>query len=312
VPQLSALAAGATTPDRAIYAPVVNARRSRVVDGSMLLADGRTLAYTDAGAPGGLPIFYFHGAPGGRLEVAWMEEAFAAAGVRVLSADRPGYGGSSPSPRRSMSDWPWDVAALAHHLSIDRFAVMGFSSGGPYVAACAALLGIGVVAAASVAGITDMGWSAAYDEFPDGDEKTIMQIDDEDRARAWCEDHYGADGARFFDHPLHLSPPDSALFADEAFVAARMPTFAEAFRQGVGGVAQDITVQGRAWPFNVANITCGLRVYHGDQDTLVPVGHGRHTAEIIEGSTLVVLPEHGHISMLTEIPRISTDLAGTF
>ena len=52
-----------------------------------------------------------------------------------------------------------------------------------------------------------------------------------------------------------------------------------------------------------------MRVYHGEQDTLVPVSHGRHTAEMIEGSTLVLLPEHGHISMITEIPRISTDLA---
>jgi hypothetical protein len=30
---------------------------------------------------------------------------------------------------------------------------------------------------------------------------------------------------------------------------------------------------------------------------------------MIEGSTLVVFPEHGHISMITEIPQISTDLA---
>jgi pimeloyl-ACP methyl ester carboxylesterase len=278
----------------------------------MLLVDGRTLAFTDAGEPGGIPILYFHGAPGGRLDVAWMGDAFAAAGVRVVSADRPGYGGSSPSPRRSMSDWPRDMAALADHLGIDRFAVMGLSSGGPYVAACAALLGDRVVAAASVAGVTDMGSSAAYDEFPDDDEKTIMQIGHENEAQAWCEDRYGADGGRFFDYPLDLSPPDTALFADEAFMAAVMPTFAEAFRQGVGGFAQDITVQGRAWPFDVARITCEVRVYHGAQDTLVPVSHGRRTAEMIDGSTLAIFPEHGHLSMIAEIPRIAIDLAAAF
>ncbi len=283
-----------------------------MIDGSMLLDDGRTLAFTDAGAPGRLPILYFHGAPGGRLDAAVVEDQLAAAGVRVVSADRPGYGGSSPSPGRSMSDWPRDIAALADHLGIDRFAVMGLSSGGPYVAACAALLGDRVVAAASIAGVSDMGWSAAYEEWPDDDEKTIMQIGDEDKALAWCEDRYGADGARFFDAPLDLSLPDTALFTDEAFMAAIMPSFIEAFRQGVGGFAQDITVQGRPWPFDVASITCEMRVYHGEQDTLVPVSHGRHTAEIIKGSTLEVFPEHGHISMVTEIPRISTDLAGAF
>ncbi len=278
----------------------------------MVGADGRTLALTDAGEPKGFPILYFHGAPGGRFDVAWMEDEFAAAGVRVVSPDRPGYGGSSPSPRRSMSEWPADVGALADHLGIDRFAVMGLSSGGPYVAACAALLGDRVVAAASVAGVTDMGWGSAYEEFPDDDEKTIMQIGDEDRAQAWCEDRYGADGARFFDAPLDLSPPDAALFADEAFMTAIMPTFGEAFGQGVGGFAQDITVQGRAWPFDVANVTCAVRVYHGEQDTLVPVSHGRHTAEMIERSSLVIFPEHGHLSIITEIPRVSEDLASAF
>ncbi len=283
-----------------------------MIESSMLLADGRTLAFTDAGAPGGLPILYFHGAPGSRLDAAWMEDALTAADVRVVSADRPGYGGSSASPRRSMSDWPRDMAALADHLGFDRFAVMGLSSGGPYVAACAALLGDRVVAAASVAGVTDMGWSAAYDEFPDDDEKTIMRIGDEDKALAWCVDHYGADGARFFDGEMDLSPPDTALFTDEAFMAAIMPTFAEAFRPGVAGFAQDITVQGRPWPFDVANITCEMRVYHGEQDTLCPVSHGRHTAEMIEGSTLTIFPEHGHLSMITEMPRVVADLRGAF
>jgi pimeloyl-ACP methyl ester carboxylesterase len=139
-----------------------------------------------------------------------------------------------------------------------------------------------------------------------------MQIGDEDSAQAWCEDRYGADGGRFFDSPLDLSPRDAALFADEAFMTAIMPTFGEAFRQGVGGFAQDITVQGRAWPFDVANVTCAVRVYHGEQDTLVPVSHGRHTAEMIEGSSLVIFPEHGHLSIITEIPRVSEDLASAF
>jgi pimeloyl-ACP methyl ester carboxylesterase len=238
-----------------------------------------------------------------------MGEQVAAAGARVVSVDRPGYGGSSPSPHRSMADWPRDIAALADHLGIDRFAVIGLSSGGPYVAACAALLRDRVVAAASIAGLSDMGWRAAFDEFPDDDEKTIMQIGDEDAARTWCEERYGADGARFFDAPMDLSPPDTALFGDEAFMAGVMPTFAEAFRQGVAGYAQDLTVQGRPWPFDVAGITCPFHVHHGAQDTLVPVAHAHHTAEIVAGSKLVILPDHGHISMITEIPRIAAEIA---
>lgn len=56
------------------------------------LPDGRTLAYTEVGAPDGTVTFSFHGAPGSRLELVELEGAFAAAGVRVIAADRPGYG----------------------------------------------------------------------------------------------------------------------------------------------------------------------------------------------------------------------------
>jgi pimeloyl-ACP methyl ester carboxylesterase len=278
-------------------------------DGSMALGDGGTISYTEAGTPDGLPIFYCHGAPGSRLDVAWLDDAFSRVGVRVVSADRPGIGGSSPSPARAIADWPRSIADLADHLGIDRFAVMGLSSGGPYVVACAALLSDRVVGAAIVAGVTDMGWSGAFDDFPEHDENTIMRLGDEDKARAWCVEHYGEDGARFFDGPIDLSPPDAKVMEDEAMMAGLLPSFAEAFVQGVGGYAQDITVQGRPWTFDAGSIRCPVRVYHGEQDTLVPMSHGRHTADMIAGSTFTTYPQHGHLSMITEIPAIAAGIA---
>jgi pimeloyl-ACP methyl ester carboxylesterase len=50
----------------------------------------------------------------------------------VLAVDRPGIGGSDHQPGRSVLDWPHDAAALADALTIERFAVLGFSFGGPY------------------------------------------------------------------------------------------------------------------------------------------------------------------------------------
>src|SRR4051812_3992649 len=135
--------------------------------------EGGTVSYSGVGAPDGAPIVYCHGAPGSRLDVVWLEDAFADAGVRVVSLDRPGMGGSSLSPGRTIGGWPDQVEAVADHLGIDRFAVMGLSSGGPYVVACAARCPDRVVAAAVVAGVTNMGWSGAFDDFPDDDEKTI-------------------------------------------------------------------------------------------------------------------------------------------
>ena len=71
-----------------------------MIDTTMTLPDGRSLAYTDCGAPDGPLVVYFHGAPTSRLDLIGLEESFSALGVRVVSPDRPGYGRSSPQPGR--------------------------------------------------------------------------------------------------------------------------------------------------------------------------------------------------------------------
>ena len=109
-------------------------------DAKVRVTGGRALAYTDIGEPGNATLFFFHGAPMSRLHLAYLENEFVAERIRVVSPDRPAYGGSSPQAGRSMADWPIDVAALADALHIDRFIVAGHSSGGPYAVACAALL----------------------------------------------------------------------------------------------------------------------------------------------------------------------------
>lgn len=273
-------------------------------DSSLTLDDGGVVAYSEAGAADGLPIIYFHGAPGSRLDAVWLDDTLSELGVRVVAADRPGYGGSSASPGRAMDDWPRQIGALADHLGFDRFALLGLSSGGPYAVASAALLPERVLAAAVVAGVTDMAGPTAMADFPEDDEKTIMQIGNEDAAYDWCVEHYGEDGARFFDGEMDLSPPDAKVFEDEVVMAGLFTSFAEAFAQGVRGYAQDITVQAQPWTFDVASIRCPVAVYHGEQDTIVPTSHGRRTAELIAGATLTTFPEHGHISMITEMPRI--------
>jgi pimeloyl-ACP methyl ester carboxylesterase len=212
-----------------------------VIDTVLTLPDGRSLAYTDCGEPADPLVVYFHGAPTSRLDLVGAEESFRAFGVRVVSPDRPGYGGSSPQAGRGFSDWAPDVAALADHLGAERFAVMGLSSGGSYAVACAALLPERIVSAGVVAGVTDMGWPGAWEGYEQS-EATLMRIGDEAAAVRWCEEHYGPDGSRFFESVGEMAAADTALLEDEAIANAFFTTVSEAFHQGVGGFAQDITV----------------------------------------------------------------------
>jgi pimeloyl-ACP methyl ester carboxylesterase len=131
-----------------------------VTEADIRLADGRTLHAYDTRADG---IASSPGAPGSAAAVFWLhgspnigslpEPLFAAAeanGLRWVSYDRPGYGGSGRHDGRAVASAAADVAADA--LGIGRFAVLGHSGGGPHALACAALLPERVIAAVSVSG----------------------------------------------------------------------------------------------------------------------------------------------------------------
>lgn len=276
-------------------------------DHEIALPDGRTLAFTDIGAENGPAVVYHHGAPGGRLELLALDAAFAAAGVRVITPDRPGYGRSSAQPVRTTADFTADVVALVDHLGVERFGVIGLSSGGPYVVACAALLGIRVVGAVVAAGNTDMTWPSAADGYLPS-ELRLMSLDDPEAAVRLAEDTYGADGARFFDDEWDLGTSDSAWLADETNASALSTAMAEAFRQGVDAYARDIWVQGRGWSFDPAAITCPVIVVHGAEDRLVPIGHSRHTASLVPGAELRVLDGVGHLGLVDELPALAAEI----
>ena len=83
----------------------------------------------------------------------------AARGLRLIGYDRPGYGGSTPQPGRTVADCAADVRAICAELGLDRLAMWGISGGGPHLLACAALLPGLVTAAASLASLapSDVG-----------------------------------------------------------------------------------------------------------------------------------------------------------
>jgi pimeloyl-ACP methyl ester carboxylesterase len=275
-----------------------------MIDAKVRIGDGRELAYTEIGAPGGLDVFFFHGAPMSRLHLGYLDAQFTAASIRVVSPDRPSYGGSSPQPGRSMADWPSDVAALADALGIDRFAVAGHSSGGPYVVACAALLSERVSAGIVLGGVTDMGWPGAWDGYV-ASERELMRLPGEAAVIAACVRRYGGDGSGFSEAAdFEFAEPDNALFADERAGRALASAVSEAFRQGVAGYAQDVFVQSQPWPFDPARISVPFEIVHGALDLLMPLAHSRHTSELIRGANLRVLPGHGHMTTVSELPTL--------
>ena len=131
---------------------------SRSVTANQILTrDGRSLAYADFGDPVGKPVFYFHGANGSRLERHPDESIAVSLGARIITIDRLGHGLSDFQPNRKLLDWPDDVEALADALEIGTFAVVGFSAGAPFVAACAYKIPHRLISAGIISGF------ASYD-----------------------------------------------------------------------------------------------------------------------------------------------------
>src|SRR5882762_8572347 len=101
------------------------------------LADGRYLSYREMGEASGQPVFFFHDALGSRLDWPVNDGAVRAAGVHLVTVDRPGYGCSDPEPGRTLAGWADDIRQLADKLRWERFRVIGWAAGGTHALAVA-------------------------------------------------------------------------------------------------------------------------------------------------------------------------------
>lgn len=113
---------------------------------------GRTIGYGEYGDPAGAAVIHVHGFPSSRLEFAPNHATAARFGLRVVSPDRPGAGLSDPVASPTPEVWARDLAELTTAMGIERFALLAWSGGGPYAAACASSLRDRVVALAVVGG----------------------------------------------------------------------------------------------------------------------------------------------------------------
>ncbi len=101
------------------------------------MPDGRQLGYLIVGE--GSPVFYFHGTASSRLETLLLRELTSAKQIQLIGVDRPGYGLSTFVSRKSLREFPMDINYLAEYLGIGRFALLGWSGGGPHVLTYVAL-----------------------------------------------------------------------------------------------------------------------------------------------------------------------------
>jgi pimeloyl-ACP methyl ester carboxylesterase len=267
--------------------------------------DGRGLTFAQWGDPNGFPVFSLHGTPDSRCARHWDENEYAEVGARLITYDRPGYGGSDRNAGRSVVDCVGDVAAIADVLGVERFAVTGGSGGGPHALAVAARLSERVTRAGCAVGIApydaeDIDWFDGMDplnvrEFEwalQGEEVLRPELE---REAAEMKDRVDADASKLLGDEWGLSDADRMELARPERAEVIRQNVAEAFRNGVWGWVDDDLCFAQPWGFDVAEIRVPTRIIFGLTDVLVPAAHGHWLARHVPGAEVVAEHDQGHL-----------------
>ncbi|MER5467341.1 alpha/beta hydrolase [Streptomyces sp. NPDC002685] len=274
-------------------------------------ADGRLLRVEVTGDPRGRPVFLMHGMPGSRVGPRPRAMFLYQRGTRLISYDRPGYGGSDRHPGRRVADVARDVADVADALGIDRFAVAGRSGGAPHALACAALMPDRVSRAAALVGLAPRD-AEGLDWFkgmtPSNVDEFRTAFTDQERFEARLILRAAAirsDPVRLLKELLpELSDDDRQIVSDNTIRSMLLRNYREALRTSPYGWIDDALALTGDWGFDPADIQVPVLLWHGAEDAFSPASHSSWLAARISRATAVLEPGAGHFAALRALPRV--------
>jgi pimeloyl-ACP methyl ester carboxylesterase len=268
---------------------------------SVTLPDGRELAYEEYGDPAGEPVLSFHGGLSSRLDAAPAHQAAVDLGVRLISPDRPGIGRSTFQPGRRLLDWPADVAALTDALGIDRFAVMGWSCGGPYAAVCGARMNNRVTAVGLLSSAVPFELVGTTKGLARDDRILLFLVRWAPRlASALLRLTIGeASESRLYREIRRSFPAvDRAALAERGSIVDAVAFVKESMRQGAEGCLQDYRVFGSPWGFDLSEVTAPVQIWEGEEDDTGPPEYRELLLRHLPQAQLSLVPGEGHLSLL--------------
>ncbi len=276
-------------------------------DLTLRLPDGRTLGYARYGDPDGTPVVYHHGGLSCRRDIAFADARLRERGVQVLAPDRPGTGTSTRRPGMRIADVFADTRVLVDTLGLERFALLGWSAGGPYTLACAHGFGDRVSGAATVGGagpldttelVRGLGLDAdrllfTLARFAPLLARLPLALARRVPAR-WISSRMG----QGFNSP-----------ADRAAIAAMAPDeahdwFIEAARQGTAGIVDDYRALICEWGFQLEDVRAPVILWQGAEDRIVPLQETRGLAERLPAAEVRIVPAAGHFLLREHLDAI--------
>lgn len=275
-------------------------------DQAHALPDGRTQQWLELGPPDGPPVLFCHGGNDCRLEALWIADAVERTGVRLVTPDRPGFGGSTFLPDRTVAGWAADAVALLDHLGLARVRVLGLSGGGPHAFALAA-------AAPDRVSALDIVASPCPWDSPGFLAGTWLPIRLAYLLARYAPDWLLAavqramnDAERNLRYADRMPAPDALLLRERADVGRAMVTsVTAAHASGFEGATQEWRLYTRPWGFDLGGIHAPVRLWYGTLDGMAPPAMGESLARRLPVATLEVVEDRAHLSVFVrEAERI--------
>jgi pimeloyl-ACP methyl ester carboxylesterase len=265
-----------------------------------------------------MTIVFHTGTPSGLVGLGPMAREAQARGLRTVLYARPGYGNSTPRPGRRIADAAGDVEAILDHLRIDEFITAGWSGGGPHALACAALLPVRCLAAASIAGVAPSD-SPGLDWLAGMGEENLEEFGAAQAGEAELTaflDAAAAELRQISADDLVAGLGDLVSDADKAAVTGEFAeylagAFLASVATGIAGWRDDDLAFVKDWGVSLEALghATPVAIWQGDQDRMVPFAHGQWLAANIPLARPRLLPGEGHLTLgANAFGRILDDL----
>ena len=267
-----------------------------MIETEVTAADGRVLHVYDTGhtTADELVVFWHHGTPNIGSPPQPLFDTSARLGIRWISCDRPGYGGSTRQPGRTIASMAADAALVADELGVNQLAVMGYSGGATFALACAALLPGRVVGAVGFSPLAPFA-AEGLDWFAGMGPGGVASLTAATLGVAAKESFEATNDAE----PDFIPADLTVLSGVWGWLGA---VAGPAMAGGPGGLIDDDIAYVSAWGTDVAQIRVPVLLAHGDADRIVPSTHSGWLADRCPTAELRRFPDDGHLSVLQHAP----------
>jgi pimeloyl-ACP methyl ester carboxylesterase len=233
--------------------------------------------------------------------------------ICVYALDRPGTGLSTYQKDRRLLDWADDVRPFVDGLGIDKFAVIGISSGGPYTLACAHQMPDRITHVSLVSALAPLHQGDLFNTI-DPKMKRLFNF-----ARWMPRLLNGLMGIVFlflkdrFDLAFEklvadLPESDKKLLSRPEIAEMFKNDVAQAFRQGSKGVVSDMRILSESWGFSLDGIKLPVQIWHGTADTIVPISLAYFMVENLPHAETHFIEGAGHFMALQFTKEIFSQL----